>query len=248
MKIINVACVFLLVIPAVAFSQTKDKNTTTKYLYHSPGISFQKFKHLNQRVATNAAYEPAGNSVATFQFGMLTETNKLQFNTAFTAGSNFKGKKSTRSTNMRMLDLSLDLGYDVLQQKRFSIAPFLGLGLASYSVSYYRDLSSIPFDSVLSSTSIQSQTKALTFTNTFINYRGGVNVAVKSAKNQHSSIALQVGYSGSFTANDWKINSFQTLANAPEDRLSKVFTNLVFRYQFGLRRNAFERSSSEDKE
>lgn len=229
-----ITSIFLLAIPALVFCQDAEAKKATRFLYHSHGVSFQKFKNLNQRVTTNNLYEPVGNNVATFQFGFIAERKNFFYNTGLTIGSSFTGKKNTRSTNIKVLEYNVDIGYNILQSNRFIVAPILGLGYSMYNVRYFRDLSSIPFDTIVASVPAQSQTGAFSLENSFINYRAGLNLTVKSTRNNHSAVALQVGYVHSFSDNDWKVNKFQTLANSPNDALSKVFTNLVFRYQLGV--------------
>lgn len=222
--------VILLSLPSVVLCQNQAKETT-RYVYHSHGLSFQKFQNLNQRVAANPLYVPVGNNVATFQFGFIAERNKFFYNTGVTIGSSFTGKKNTKSTNIKVLDYSVDLGYDILEEKRFSMAPLLGLGYSSYNLKYYRDLSNIPFDSVVAYIPALSQTSALSFSNSFLSYRAGMDLTIKSTRKKQTAVALQVGYAGSFSDNDWKVNKFQTLENSPKDKLSRIFTHIVFRYQ-----------------
>jgi len=41
-------------------------------------------------------------------------------------------------------------------------------------------------------------------------------------------MGIQAGYAGSFEARPWRSNEGQSLANAPEDKLSQFFVALVF--------------------
>ena len=215
----------------ITFAQKTNKSKPNRYLYHTHGLSFQKFSNLNKRVTANPLYEPIKNNVATFQFGYIAERKKLSYNIGITIGSSFSGKKNTRSTNIRILEYSLDGAYNAFQKNRFSIAPFVGLALDNYTIKFNRDNSAVPFDSVVASTNLLQKTASLVFKNTFINYRAGINFTYKSVRKSGNAVGLQVGYAGGFSNNDWKINSIQALADSPKDALSKVFTHLVFTYQ-----------------
>ncbi len=230
MKMIN-SFLLIMVLPIIGIAQTKEKAKPNRYLYHTHGISFQKFYNLNKRVTTNPMYEPIKNNVATFQFGFIGERKNTSFNTGITVGSSFSGKKNTRSTNIRILGFSLDAGYTIFTKDRFFIASLISIGLDNYTVKFNRDNSALPFDSVVASTNNLQKTVPLVFNNTFVNYRVGLSFNYKSKRIPRNAVGLQIGYAGSFVDNDWKINNTQILANSPKDGLSKIFTHIIFRYQ-----------------
>lgn len=214
-----------------AFGQKENKSKPNRYLYHTHGISFQKFDNLNNRVTANPIYEPIKSNVGTFQFGFIGERNKVSYNTGITVGNSFSGKKETRSTSSRVFGYSLDIAYKVFAKNRFSIAPFAGIGLDNYTIKFNRDNSSVPFDSVLANANILQKTSPVVFHNTFFNYRAGLSFTYKSSKMPQNAVGLEAGYSGSFSKSDWKINSTQTLNSSPVDGLSKIYGQLIFRYQ-----------------
>ncbi len=105
--------------------------------------------------------------------------------------------------------------------------PLVGLGFEKYQARFFKYNSSVDFDDVLSSSTVQNNIHSLDLTNSFFNYRFGFGVAFKNPKFPSSSIGIQAGYTGSFQSNAWKSNQDQSLQNAPEDKLSRFYFGLV---------------------
>lgn len=61
----------------VTNGQIISKADMKKSIFHSLGISFQKFENLNKRVAAYPQFEQSKNSMGTFQFGRFDERNRL---------------------------------------------------------------------------------------------------------------------------------------------------------------------------
>lgn len=212
-------------------AQQKKKYPVKRFLFHSHGISFQTFENLNKRISLYPQFEQSKNSTGTFQFGIVTERNKLITSFSINAGSSLSGKRDKKSTATNFMGFSADAGYNLLQNTRLAFYPFAGLGYEKFKATFNRDNSTLSFDSVLQSVNFQQGTENLVLTNSFIVYRLGLGINVTSRKHLEKSLGLQVGYSGGFNGNDWKINKSQILLNSPKDNLSKFFTSVIIRYQ-----------------
>ena len=68
-------------------------------------------------------------------------------------------------------------------------------------------------------------------------YRLGMGVFVTSKKHTQNSVGLQVGYTGGFSPQEWKINKTQTLLNSPADKLSKISASVLIRYELRRKGN-----------
>lgn len=223
--------IFLLSFSMLANAQAAKKKNVKRTLYHSHGISFQRFDNLNKRVAANSQFESLKSSTGTFEFGVITERNKLITGLCVNAGSSLSGNRNKKSSAINYWGLASDAGYNLLKSNRLSLYPFAGIGYEKYKVIFNKDISSVPFDSVLQNVYIQQQVQNISFTNSFFIYRLGIGINVTSKKHLQNSVGLQVGYTGSFSAYEWKINKSQTLFNSPDDNLSKIFTSIIIRYQ-----------------
>lgn len=221
----------ILFFSAMAQAQTKESDPVTRYFFHSHGISFQKFENLNKRIVSNPQYAPLKNSTGTLQFGLFAERKKLITAYSLNVGSSLSGKKDTKSTATSFLGLSADVGYAIFKTKRVSLYPFAGLGYERYKAVFNRDISALPFDSVLQSNSFQQRAENLVFYNSFIVYRLGGGMIVSSKKHVHNSFGLQVSYTGGFGEQEWRINKTQSLLNSPKDKLAKLSASILFRYQ-----------------
>ncbi len=111
------------------------------------------------------------------------------------------------------------------------------MGYETYKVKFNRDVTSIPFDSVLLSNSFQQRAENLVFNNSILLHRLGIGVFVTSKKHTQNSVGLQVGYMGGFSSQEWKINKTQILMNSPADKLSKVSASVLVRYELRKKGN-----------
>jgi len=230
MKLVHLAfCLFILttVVPA----QSNREKVVKRMFYHSHGISFQKFENLNNRISAYPQFEQTKNSTGTLNFGTFAERNRLITGFSINAGSSLSGDRDKKSSALSFHGLSADVGYNLLKDSRVSLYPFAGLGYETYKVKYNRDVSSIPFDSVLQSNNFQQQAENLVFNNSFLIYRLGMGVSIASKKHIQNSLGLQLDYTGGFKENDWKINKSQSLLNSPKDKLSKLTVSILIRYQ-----------------
>ena len=216
-----------------ATAQTK--TPVKRYLFHSHGISFQKFNNLNSRIKAFPQYEQLKNTTGTLQFGIFTEYDKITVGYSGNFGSSLGGDKNKKSSKLGFAGGSIDVCYNIARTNRFTLSPYIGLGYEQFKASFNKDISTIAFDSVLASNNIRQTTEQLIFKNAFVVYRFGFGTFVSSARNPQNSIGLQIGYSGSFGEKDWKINSTQTLLNSPKDKLSKIAASILIRYELKKR-------------
>ena len=232
-KMLLVAFVFFTI---KANAQTKTKPPVKRYLFHSHGVSFQKFDNLNNRIKAYPQYEQLKNTTGTLQFGIFTEYDKITVGYSGNFGSSLSGDKNKKSSATKFLGGSIDVGYNIARTNRFTLFPYIGLGYEQFKASFNKDISTIAFDSVLASNNIRQTTEQLIFKNTFVMYRFGFAAFVSSKKHAQNCIGLQIGYSGSFGKKDWKINNTQTLSNSPKDKLSKVSASILIRYELKKRK------------
>ena len=230
MKIISLV-LGLFCVTALANAQQKKKSPVKRMLFHSHGISFQKFDNLNKRIANYPQFQSSKNSTGTFQFGSFTERDRLITGLSLNVGSSLSGNRNKKSTATNYFGVAADVGYNLLKGTQVSLYPFAGLGYEKYKVRFNRDISTIPFDSVLQSVSFQQRVENPAFTNSYVVYRVGIGINITSKKHLQNSAGLQIGYTGGFGENDWKIKKSQTLLNSPKDKLSKIFTSIIIRYQ-----------------
>lgn len=213
-------------------AQDKSKDDVKRFFFHSHGISFQEFEQLKRRINMYPQFEKPKSSTGTLQFGIFSERNRLITGYSINAGSSLSGNRDKKSTATSFWGIPADVGYNLLKSQRASLYPFAGLGYEKYKMVFSRDVSMVPFDSVLQTSTVQQGVENLVFTNSFIVYRAGVGLSITSKKHVQNSIGLQLGYTGGFNPEEWKINKLQTLLNSPKDKLSKLFASAIIRYRF----------------
>lgn len=232
MKVIPLA-VFFSLINCITYAQKKGNAVVKRMFFHSHGISFQKFENLNKRITAYPQFEPAKNSTGTLQFGIVAQRKRIINGYSINAGSSLSGDREKKSTGTSFFGISADVGYNILKSTGVLLYPFAGLGYEGYKIKLNRDVSTFPFDSILTSGNFQQRAENLVFNNSFMLYKVGLGLVVTSKKHVRNSIGLQVDYSGSFKSNSWKINKSQMLLNSPKDNLSKIGVSLLIRYQLG---------------
>lgn len=215
-------------ISVAAMAQQSNHPTFSPRIMHGVGVTFQEFDALNGRIESLPQYKELRDHMATLQFGVLKEYNRVVSNMVFTAGTSMSGDKGKRSSNLRFLGVSADIGYNVLNSQRITLYPMAGLGYEKYQARFYKDNSSVDFNNVLQSATEQNNLRPADFKNSFFTYRLGAGFAIKSSKMPSHSIGLQAGYIGSFKDQEWKSGENQELKNAPEDRLRRIYATLTF--------------------
>ena len=211
-----------------SYAQFGKKGNYTHMMSHGIGISFQKFDGLNDRIAGLPQYKTLRDYTGTLQLGFLKERNRLISEMGLIAGSSMSGDRDEKSSTIRFLGINVNIGYDVVPNNRIMLYPFVGLGYEMYQARFFKDNSSVAFNDVLQSPTVQNNIRPVDFKNGFFTYRAGFGVLLSSPKNNHGSIGLQAGYTGSFNSRTWRSSHNQSLLNAPEDNLSRFFVALIF--------------------
>ncbi len=193
----------------------------------SIGVSFQDFNGLNSRIAGFPQYEQLKGHMYTISLGSMHNMKNFitQFN--INGGSSLSGDPDEKSSAIRMMGLSFDLGYDVIPTERVMVYPMVGLGVEKYSALFYKDVNSVNFNDVINFPTTQNNIRSLKFKNTFMNYRLGLGIGFKAPDGNHS-IGLQGMYIGSFKDNKaWRSAEEQSLTGAPIDDLQRISVSLV---------------------
>ena len=221
----------LLVSSIISFSaysqQASPTNFTAPMMMRSFGVSFQKFDGLNSRIVNRPEYKQLRDYTGTLDLGWMDVHNRLVSDIDFTAGSSMSGDRERKSSTVRYVGAAIDLGYDLLAADKLMLYPIIGIGAQGYQARFYRDNAAVLFNDVLESPMAQNNIRPVSFTNNFLNYRVGIGFALRSSKHPSSTMGIRVGYTGSFKEKDWKSNANQTLADAPEDRLSQFNVSLT---------------------
>lgn len=224
MKII----ISLFLLGMVLSSNAQDeKKTRVPQITHSIGGSFQQFDGLNSRVANFPKYKKLQDHGGTLGLGWIKERNQLLAIGTFTLGSTMSGDRDKKSSTLHYYGLTADIGYDVIKSERVMLYPLAGLGYQRYQAIFYKENSTIDFDDVLQSPVVRNSISSVKFNNSFLVYRLGFGVLLRSPKDPSKSIGIQAGYAGSFKDRAWKSNEDQTLDNAPVDKINQFFVGLV---------------------
>ncbi|MEO6233448.1 MAG: hypothetical protein ABJB11_11765 [Ferruginibacter sp.] len=227
-----VICVLMLGITVSANAQKWDKkDKVMPYITRSIGVSFQKFDGLNGRVANFPQFKQLRDATGTLGLGWLKEQKRVISAGGILVGSSMSGDRDKKSSTVRYINLNADLGYDLLKSDRVMLYPLAGIGLQAYQGIFYKDNSSVAFNDVLQSPTVQNNISSVRFNNSFVVYRLGFGVSVKSAKYPSNAIGLQAGYTGSFKKHNWRSNENQVLAGAPQDKISQFYVSLVLMNQ-----------------
>jgi hypothetical protein len=209
-----------------SFGQDNMKMDFFPEMSRAAGVSFQKFDGLNNRIANFPQYKQIRNATGVLQLGWFKESHQFISQMNLMAGSSMSGDRDTRSSTIRYLGAGIDIGYDFIKSDKVALFPLVGLGYQAYQARFFRDNSSVDFNSLLQSPTVQNNIHSLDLTNGFFNYRLGAGIAATSPKH-HASIGIQALYTGSFQDRAWRSSQDQTLSNAPADKLSQVYIGLV---------------------
>ena len=229
--------VSLMAISLSLVAQDSRKAGFRPYMMHGIGASFQEFEGLNSRIAEFPQYKELRDYMGTLQLGWLKQHNKVISGFSFMAGSSMSGDRDERSSTIRFLGIGADLGYNVLNSDRVMLYPMIGIGYERYQARFFKDNTSVDFNDVLESPTVQSSLRPVDFKNAFVTYRAGAGVSLKSPKNPAHSIGLHAGFVGSFKDHGWKSDYKQEVKNAPEDGIGRIYVSLVFLSQPGFMRH-----------
>lgn len=210
-----------------ANAQHHSKDKMIPMVSHGIGGSFQQFDGLNSRVAGMPEFQQLKDYTGTLSLGWLKEHKRVISNGGLTVGSSMSGDRDKKSSTIRYAAINADLGYDLVKSEKVMLYPLAGLGFQKYQAIFYKDNSGIAFNEVLQSSSVKNSISSVRFNNSFLVYRLGFGVSVKSPKHPSHSIGLQAGYVGSFKDHAWRSNENQVLGNSPKDKISQFFVGLV---------------------
>ena len=228
-----IIAVILLLHTSIPFCQVKTVPDRVVFTYGF-GYHHQSFDGLKSRLVNRPEYEKPGSSIFSVNAGWNVERNHFLFDASFVFGNSFTGDADKRSSSLSLFGTSLQIGYNFSNSQKFRIYPFAGLSYNSYIAQLNKDVSSISFDSVLQSNTVQQRTEPVKFTNGFLCYHAGFGIDfIKRKGNYMRSIGLRASYNGSFSKVTWRINETQLLQNAPSDNISQFNVSL----QLGLGRN-----------
>lgn len=192
----------------------------------SIGVSFQEFDGLNARMTGFPQYKALRGHTWNIGIGSMHNIKGFISQLNVSAGSSLTGDPDERSSTVRTLGGSLDLGYDVIPGP-FMLYPMAGIGTESYHAIFYKDVNAVDFDDVANSPSVQNSIRSVKFTNRFTTYRFGLGLGFKSPDGGHS-IGVQGFYAGSFKDNKpWRSSENQSLSGAPVDDLERISVSLV---------------------
>lgn len=234
MKIVMLSLLLAITLPSAAQQEkAHDKGNRKKMAAYLPSVtrsvggSFQRFNQLNDRIANFPQYKQLKGYTPTLGLGWMKEKNQLISDMGLTLGSSLSGHKDEKSSTIRYIGLNANIGYDVVKDKKISLYPLAGIGFQTYQAIFYKDNSGVDFNDVLSSPANQNSIRPVKFKNEFLLYRIGAGISFTSPKHPHCSIGLQTGYTGSFEKRAWKSNEYQSLGNAPKDRISQFYISLI---------------------
>lgn len=223
----TISTIFLFCICLTSLAQEDKRLDYFPEMSRAAGVSFQKFDGLNNRIANYPQYKQIRNATGVLQLGTFHERHQFISQANLMGGSSMSGDPGQRSSTIRYLGAAVDFGYDFIKSEKVALFPLVGIGYQFYQARFFRDNSSVDFNSVVQSTTVQNNLSPLNLTNGFVNYRAGIGFAARSAKHG-CSIGVQAVYTGSFHDRSWRSNDNQTLNNAPTDKLSQVYAGLVF--------------------
>lgn len=212
--------------PAKTYPWEKMKNYKP-VMTKSIGVTFPEFKGLDARMANFPQYEQLKGHLFTLSLGSMHNMKNFitQFN--INGGSSLSGDPDEKSSAIKMLGVSFDLGYDVIPAERVMVYPMVGIGAEKYYAVFYKDVNAISFNDVVNSSANQNNIRSLRLNNTFMTYRFGLGLALKAPDGNHT-IGLQGGYVGSFKDNKaWRSSEDQALNGAPIDDLQRFSVSLV---------------------
>lgn len=195
---------------------------------HGIGVSFQNFDDLNHRMAGFPQYKGLNNRMWTLTAGSMKVMDNFVTQMSITGGSSLTGNPSEKSSTLRTIGGGIDFGYDVIPSKTVMLYPLVGIGAETFHAIYFRDVNAVEFDAVANSTTVQNSIRKTKFVNSAFTYRLGLGMSVKSPKDEHGTIGLQVGYVSGFHDEKWKSAEYQNLSNAPHDVVKRFSVSLIF--------------------
>lgn len=218
----------LLSFAAFAQNDSVVSSENNTHFFFGIGTAGQQFSGLGSRIASRPEYQSLKKVEVNISLGVIREEDNILTEYNFTMGSSFSGDRNKRSSNLASVSSSISIGVNLSKSKKNRFYPFVGIEVNSYAAKFNKDISAIPFDSVLQSNSWQQKTEPLSLSNTFIGYRAGLSFDIIDKTNNRLSTSFRAGYTGSFGKKDWRVNGEQELLNAPTDKLGRWFFTVQF--------------------
>lgn len=192
--------------------------------------SYQSFDGLKQRIAQRPEYQALNNGVVGFNLGYEYENTGFVVNAELGLGSNFRFSRSQKATSLSTINSGVKIGYNLFHNsKSIRVVPFGGLGVDFFGVRLSRDVSSIPFDSVLRNPILQESLEPVSVNNVFFTYKAGLMIDVALGKKKQDFIGLEAGYTAGFGNSAWRMGNYQLTGNPPRDALQRWYVSLVFK-------------------
>lgn len=219
----------LLLLTATSLSVTAQHNNKKhkgQLVTRGIGISFLSFDGLNSRIANLPQYKTLRDYMGTISLGSMNVHKNFVSGINLTVGSSMSGDRDKKSSALRYLGGDIFLGYDLIPGDKFMLFPMAGIGAEGFQARFYKDNSSVNFNDVLVSGTVQNNIRPVVFKNSFFTYNVGLGFNVKTNK-EGGSLGIRAGYTGSFKDRSWKSSNNQVLGNAPADGLSRFNVSLV---------------------
>ncbi len=211
-----------------ASAQKKDSSVSRNYYYLGIGGGHQTFTNLNKRIATMPQYEQVKGPQFNVALGMLNEEGRFLSDFSLNLASMLKGNDEKKSSTSSVFNFNINFGYNLLPaSKKIRLYPTAGVGFEYVRVRLNKDLSAIPFDSVMANPQWRLQTEPVNFSNTYFTYNAGLAIDFLSRNSRNSFAGFRAGYTGSFKSRSWRANDNQLLANAPADRVNRWYVMLT---------------------
>lgn len=233
MKTIMLIALSVFSLSAMAQEKTGKKAQWEKMKSYKPimtrgiGVSFQNFDNLNRRISGFSQYDGLNNRIWTLSAGSMHVIKSFVSQMTFTGGSSLTGNPNAKSSTLRTIGAGMDLGYDVIPSNMVMLYPMVGLGAETFHAIYYKNVTTVDFDAVANSSTVQNSIRKTKFINSAFTYRFGLGMSVKSPKDD-GTIGIQAGYVSGFHDENWKSAEYQNLSNAPHDVIKRFYVSLIF--------------------
>jgi len=218
---------------SLSLAAQEKKDWKNKMHKHAPlmtrgiGVTFQDFDGLNSRIAGFPEYKQLRGHMWTLSAGSMHVIKNFVSQLSVTGGSSLTGDPDERSSAIRMLSGGVDFGYDVIPSDMVMVYPMVGIGAECYNAIFYKEVGAVDFYDVAASPGVQNSIRSVKFKNSFVTYRFGLGIALKSPKHP-GTIGIQGGYAGAFKDKSWKSTENQSLNGAPSDDINRWSVSLVF--------------------
>lgn len=215
---LGAVCIFIL---SHSYSQSNSNNYDPNkgiQFYFGPGVAFNNFKNLNTALANNSL--PSTGKV---QLAGIAELDFRSKNLLFGLNSNMGAyEKNTDNYNSYLMNYGggINIGYYVLNEKKFHLAPQAGIGFSSTEVKITQRKGFNDFNDVLAngnSIDIHQNVPVLDFALKFD--------FADFTKMKEGMFGLRAGYRYGLTSRGWGIDGTNnsTVDGSPKDRMNQFY-------------------------